>query len=332
MENFTQCFNSILTGDKEASRKAARQVRKLVYSPGDSDRYKLIASIIKSSPQEYKNITEEFRQENFVTAISVMYFLHDKESQPDFLFPWLFQLLQHKNGNIRQAAVRMLDSEMGPLTVHIRFPNEKISYGRKTTPEQADMILFSLYANLMALENDAWSPAYKKYKYISSLPSCPYKSVQMVLCALEDDCGEQYMARLTDSLHKSKIIEGRSRLIKQVKEGNVLDQAALTLLQSRLRQMRQELETEMLPIMQKFYPNFDFQKVKFQVYEGLLLMPELMALISDSINLNNQSIEKRNAFLDFISTIWNIYPHKELEDYSPYEIVAMHEFLNKRSK
>ncbi len=189
MKTFSECFNIILTGDRGASRQAARQIRKLVYGSA-GDKFKDIASIIKNAPKEYEKITESFRQENFVIAVSVMYFLHDKKNQPDFLFPWLFHLIQHPNGNIRQAAVRMFKQELGPLTVHIRFPNEKSAFYRlRLSPEQADLILLKLSANLNDLIKNLWKPAYKRYKYISSLPNGAYKSIQMVLGQLAEDCG-----------------------------------------------------------------------------------------------------------------------------------------------
>lgn len=102
MKTFTELFNTILTGDKESSRKAARGVRKLLHSSHcDKDEFKALKKIIDNSPDEYRKIKEDWREENFVVAVSVLYFLHDRENQPDFLFPWLFYLLQHKNGNIR---------------------------------------------------------------------------------------------------------------------------------------------------------------------------------------------------------------------------------------
>ena len=189
MKTFSECFNVILTGERSASRQAARQIRRLVYGCA-GDKFKDVVSIIENGPKEYEKITEDFRQENFVVAVSVMYFLHDKESQPDFLFPWLFHLIQHPNGNIRQAAVRMFKQELGPLTVHIRFPNEKsVFYQHKLLPEQAAIILFKLSVKLNDLTKNLWKPAYKKYKYISSLPNGAYKSIQMVLGQLEEDCG-----------------------------------------------------------------------------------------------------------------------------------------------
>ena len=201
MKTLTECFEIILTGDREASRMAAREVRRLVYSSqGDHDKYRDIKNLINGVPNKYAKIFEEWRQENFVMAVSVMYFLHDRENQPDFLFPWLFYLLQHENGNIRHAAVRMLEHELGPLTVHIRFPRHKPDYFGKLTPEKADAILYSLFINLNELMRALWQPRYKKYKYISSLPSGPYKSVQMVFGHLQEDCGEEYMERLASKL------------------------------------------------------------------------------------------------------------------------------------
>ena len=208
MNSFSDCFKIILTGDKESSRKAARAVRKLVYgSSAGGEKYTDIKNLINNASGEYAKIPalESWRQENFVMAISVMYFLHDKEEQPDFLFPWLFKLLQHENGYIRLAAVRMFENELGPLTYHVRFPDEKMTFSHeKLLPDHADKILFGLYMNLNDLINDLWKPAYKKYKYIHSLPSGPYKSVQMVLGYLEEDCDKEYIKRLEQYMGLSR--------------------------------------------------------------------------------------------------------------------------------
>lgn len=198
MNTIKECFEIILKGGREESRQAARKARKLVYSSSASDRekYKEIAAIVRTAPENYTRIFEDWRQENFVMAISVIYFLHDMEAQPDFLFPWFFQLLQHPDGYIRHAAVKMLSHEIGPLTVHIRHPDHKSILGDKLRPEQADNILYSLFVRLNQLMAALWQPKYKRYKYIDSLPASPYKSVQMALAKLEDSCGKKYMDRL----------------------------------------------------------------------------------------------------------------------------------------
>ena len=196
MNTIKECFDTILRGDKENSRLAARRVRKLVYSSSATgkEKYGQIAVLVESAPENYTRISEDWRQENFVMAVSVIYFLHDRESQPDFLFPWLFQLLQHPNGYIRHAAVKMISHEIGPLTYHLRFPGEKSDW-HKFSPEQADSILYSLFVSLNQLMSALWQPKYKKYKYIDSLPPSPYKSVQMVLFELENSCGKKYIDR-----------------------------------------------------------------------------------------------------------------------------------------
>lgn len=202
MNTLKECFDTILNGSKEESRQAARKVRKLVYSSSASGRenYNEIAAIVRTAPETYTRISEDWRQENFVMAISVIYFLHDMEAQPDFLFPWLFQLLQHPNGYIRHAAVKMISHEIGPLTVHIRFPGERSTFRERLKPKQADNILYSLFVSLNQLMDALWQPKYKRYKYIDSLPASPYKSVQMALFELEDSCGKKYIDRLAYSI------------------------------------------------------------------------------------------------------------------------------------
>src|ERR1035437_3381932 len=109
MHTIKKCFEIVLTGSKDESRLAARQVRKLLYSSrGDRKKFDDIKDVIGGAFGEYYKITDDWRQENFVTAFSVIYYLHDKEECPDFIFPWFFQLLQHPNGYIRHATVKMI--------------------------------------------------------------------------------------------------------------------------------------------------------------------------------------------------------------------------------
>ena len=96
----------------------------------------------------------------------------------------------------------MLENELGPLTVHIRCPDYKQD---NIKSEQSDFILLSLFVALNNLLADLWKPAYKKYKYIDSLPTSPYKTIQMVLSRMEDDCGGEYMKRLKNRLSKQAI-------------------------------------------------------------------------------------------------------------------------------
>lgn len=195
IDSIKECFDVILSGDKDDSRLAARRVRKLLYSSqGEKDKYQDIKNIINEAPDKYAEISEDWRQKDFVVAVSVIYYLHDREEQPDFLFPWLFQLLQHSDGTIRYAAVRMLSNELGPLTVHIRVPGHKSD---KLKPEQADNILHALFVSLNGLLSVLWEPKYKRYKYIDSLPPSSYKSVQMVLAEMEELCGRKYTGRLS---------------------------------------------------------------------------------------------------------------------------------------
>src|SRR3989338_844370 len=197
MNTIKECFDTILRGNEEKSRLAARGVRKIVYSSSASGRekYEEIADVVRTAPENYMRISEDWRQENFVMAVSVIYFLHDRENQPDFLFSCLFQLLQHSNGYIRHAAVKMISHEIGPLTYHLRFPGEKSSF-HKFTSKDADMILHSLFVSLNGLLATLWQQKYKRYKYINFLPPSPYKSVQMVLAELEESCGKKYIDHL----------------------------------------------------------------------------------------------------------------------------------------
>jgi hypothetical protein len=194
MSSIKKYFEIILNGGKEESRVAARQVRKTLYSSrSDRGSFSDIKNITNSAVEEYYKIKEDWHQENFVIAISVIHFLRDKNNLPDLLLPWFIELLQHRNGYVRHAAVKMIIGELGPLTVHIRFPGDKNFSKERFTPEKADEILYILFISLSNLSIALHLPKYSKYKYIDSLPPSPYKSVQMVLAEMEDMCGAEYL-------------------------------------------------------------------------------------------------------------------------------------------
>jgi len=69
---FTELFKTILIADKDQSCKATRQVRKFLYSSqgGGKNEFKEIQKIIQDAPGEYAEISDGWRQENFVTRTS----------------------------------------------------------------------------------------------------------------------------------------------------------------------------------------------------------------------------------------------------------------------
>lgn len=290
MNTLKGCFKIILIGDKEASRMAAREVRKLVYSSRSGrDKYKDIKDIINSAPSEYTKIPEAWRQENFVMAVSVMYFLHDQEDLPDFLFPWLFNLLQHPNGNVRHAAVRMFENELGPLTYHIRFPGRESGYS-KISKEQADQILVGLRSNLESLTSSSYKPSYGKYKYINSLPSGTYKSVQHILACLDDYCRD---------IHRSIEIETIDEIISR----------------------RKEIEQELVDMLKETESDFTLDHVRDAIFreEDNDDMMKVVAMFDRGGDASELS-----TVLELVSDAWNYFPHKVLGDISPAEKLLEH--------
>lgn len=96
----------------------------------------------------------------------------------------------------------MIDSELGPLTLYIRYPEYKTEDLNGIKQEQFDFILMNLFIGLNHLLDVSYKPEYKRYKYIDSLPVCPYKSIHMVLSEMEDSCGKEYMKQLKNRLFK----------------------------------------------------------------------------------------------------------------------------------
>ncbi|RJQ32775.1 hypothetical protein C4572_00570 [Candidatus Parcubacteria bacterium] len=304
---FNELFKIILTGDKDQSREAARRVRKFLYSSQSDGKneYKQIKNIIKTAPNAYVKISEGWRQENFAMAVSVIYYLHDRENNPDFLFPWLFQLLQHENGNIRQASVRMIQNELGPLTYYIRFPGRKSDF-HQLSPEKSDQILSELRVNLNNLAVSSWKDSYKKFKYINHLPSGTYKSVQLILSVLGEYCNDVADDQLRVET-KEQILSRRKEIEQEIvdifKETDPTSPPPSRKAsdgQGRLRRGKEQ---------------FTLQDVKDAIYneEDNDDMMKVVAMFDrgDASELSN--------VLELVTDAWNYFPHKILGGISPAE-------------
>jgi hypothetical protein len=295
----TQCFKEILEGDKEQSRSAARRVRKLVYGRDDKSKYTDIKHQIQKAPKEYAKIKEDWRQENFVTAVSVIYFLHDREADPDFLFPWLFELLQHERGAIRYAAVRMLGNEIGPLTVHIRHPELKLDKNH-VTPQKADAILSSLYLSLIQLLSGYEKPQYRRHKYISSLPSSPYKSVQLVLGRMEEDCGKGYLEQLAQKWQQQPVARSVPRKQEVKKKQDELELQIAQLLEAANSEWTVDDVKEVI-YAERDHDNFTELLAMFDTGEGVAQLPDIIEVLTDA---------------------WNYFPHHALGSQAPVEVTV----------
>lgn len=298
MTTIKQCFKVILRGNEEQSQKAARQVRKLVYGSQDRSIYTDIKRQVNSAPKQYIKIKEDWRQENFVVAVSVIYFLHDRDAKPDFLFPWLFVLLEHNDGVIRYAAVRMIENELGSLTVHVRCPEVKFGRGH-IKPEQADKILFSMWMSLNLLLRKLVKPSYRKYKYISSLPSSPYKSVQMVLGRMEDDCGEGYLEKLAEKYQQEQVRQP-------------------TLTNEYISKARDNLELEIAQLLEAANSDYTVEDVKKVIYEvddqreGFKQMTYMFDTGEGGVTVAD--------WMETVVDAWNYFPHRALNGKAPVEI------------
>lgn len=282
---FTELFKTILTADKTTSRVAARMVRKLLYgSHRSKEKYDGMQEVINDASHTYAQIPEDWRRENFVMAVSVIYYLHHHEHQPDFLFPWLFELLQHKNGYIRHAAVRMIQHELGLLTYHIRFPGEGRGFSGLSR-EEANEKICMLETDLERIAAQSWNPVYKKYKYIENLPSGTFKSVQLILSQLDDYCSDAPAQTLYET--KDQIIA-----------------------------RRKEIEQEIIEMLKDTESGFTLQDVQSVIFHEKDSddMTRIVAMFDrggDASELDN--------ILELVSDAWNYFPHKALGGISPQE-------------
>jgi transposase-like protein len=89
-----EAYQKILYGTEPEAKKAWQSMRKLVYSGGHG-KYDEIKEELENVKENYKNIVEDWRREYYISSISIMYFLHHKESDPNFFLPFLLGLLEN---------------------------------------------------------------------------------------------------------------------------------------------------------------------------------------------------------------------------------------------
>lgn len=90
MNTIKECFEEVLRGNRDESRRAARRVGKLVFSSGVNDKYKDIENLVENAPVAYEKISEDWRRENFTAAVSVIYFCTTKKLNRTFFSPGFF--------------------------------------------------------------------------------------------------------------------------------------------------------------------------------------------------------------------------------------------------
>jgi len=282
---FKELFKTILIADKTASRTAARTVRKFLYSSHQGrEKYDDIHEIINDTPNAYAKITEDWRRENFVMAVSVIYYLHDHEHGPDFLFPWLLELLQNKNGYIRHAAVRIIQHELGPLTYQIRFPGKGRSLSGLSR-EDANEMLCMIEADLNKLAAQFWNSTYRKYKYIENLPSGTFKSVQLILSRLDDYCNE-----------------APAQTSCETKDHTIT--------------RKMEIEQEIIKMLECTESDFTLEDVQNAIFheKDINDMMKIVAMFD-----YGGDVSELDNILDLVSDAWNYFPHKALGTLSPAE-------------
>lgn len=298
METIIECFEIILSGDKEQSKTAARQVRKLFYGNKNKTKFSEIQKQINEAPEKYAEIKEDWRQENFVRAVSVIHFLYDHKKGIDYLFPWLFEILQHKRGNIRYAAVRMFEHEIAHITIPLRLPAIKPE-NNAAKLSNTHTLLVAMHSFLVELLTKHDDLKYKKYKYISSLPSSPYKSIQMVLGAMEDYCGEGYLEQLVQQLQPQK------QELPDDKE---------------IKTTRDELELQITQLLEATNSKSTVEDVKQVIYDetGNNAFTELLEMF----NIDQATPVNPAQVTETLTDAWNYFPHKAIGGRAPVEIIG----------
>ncbi len=161
----------IKTGSREEVKGAQKQVEKFwhnVYIPKREECKKAFA-IFLDEIKGFDNIQDIDHQAYFINTIKWSFWSAGEESFGKWT-GFILKYIQHPSGKIRQAVFHAADYLILSVIVYLSDSNEKIE----------DRFGSFVYA-VESLLKEYDEPRFRRYKYISNIPSSIYKSLQKLL-------------------------------------------------------------------------------------------------------------------------------------------------------
>lgn len=288
----------IKTGTRQQVVEAQKQIQKFwhgILHPL-SAKEKKAYEVFLEEIERFDDIEDIEHQAHFINTLKWP-FLVSGDQHFRFFADFVLKCIQHPSGKIRQAILHATDW----LTMGTDIePPEYAS--REFTAQELEMIkrnkqlYFEFVHEIDHLLDKYNEPRFRKYKYIASIPSSVYKSLQYLMThrLLRT---EKYAKMYQDFLrerHPDYLIEDRRPIIE------------------RTREIEQALE-EML---EQTGSDFSLEDIKDIIYheEDQDDMMKVVAMFD-----TGQATSELSDILELVTDAWNYFPHKALGGISPAE-------------
>jgi len=221
------------------------------------------------------------------------------ETWADFLLP----IIEHPDGKIRQAAIHAIEYLISDIRVDLHFDRDRVDNQNLKKAEFIKIVkknqarFGNFVMEIEALTDHYCEPRFKKYKFVSSLPPGPYKSLNKLITEVLLR-NEHYVKLYQDFLN-----ELRARRHRPSTSPKIL---------AKREQIKKQLAFE----LKNLKSNVNVEDIKQIIFNehGRDDLGKLMRIFD-----RGQDIDEMNRLLQIAMDAWNHFPHQRLDGASPTE-------------
>ncbi len=314
-------IETLKTGSPADIRVAKKDLKNIVnkdYLYGDEkQRKKVIKDLLPfiDEARRFENIKDLDHQVYFVDALNEATIAIGKE-ELEFFQDFIYKYIQHPSGKLRQAILR-IGAKFYYFSIDVIIENCNDDNLSKKEKETCETKRFSFFLFLDALENlmgRHYSSEYDKYEYIDDMPSCIYKSLEMLFWRMTRD--KEMMREYSKFLKEKEDFERQQfEASKRLRE-DIMKVSNMS--EKDILKKRQEVERDMRQILSKMDTKLTWEDMRYIIYNEEPM--EGMKKIADWMDLSDD-IDKANDVLQVINDAWNFFPHKKLDGLCPIEMI-----------
>ena len=220
---------------------------------------------------------------------------------------FLLANIQNPSGKIRQAVINAAEYLIHDLRLNVKRDSEIVrSKGLKHAElEKIVKNNIQYFGNFVMdvedLADKYYEPKFRRYKYVSSLPTGVYKSLNILIANV-----------LFRSDYYKSIYQDYLNGLRAERKG--FEPPKLT--NTEILERRCDMESNMAELVKRTNSVLTMEEIKDMIYneDGQDCMRKLMANF-----MKNQDIAQLNKDWQIVSSAWNYWPHKKLNGLSPAE-------------
>lgn len=302
LKNLIQTIKTGLPAEVKFAQKQVEKFWRNYYIP-NREEGRMAFSVFVEELKNFEQIRDIDHQAYFINTLKWPLWSISEEYFEDWVNFFLFNI-QHPSGKIRQAVIHATEYLMLNISVDLRHVGEK---EKDLSPHLKELVLknkmrFGYFVmEVEALIDQYHEPRFKRYKYVSSLPTGVYKSLSKLITEV------LLRSEFYEKLYQDFLNELRAKRKK-------MELPKFTLVE--IFEKRNQMEKDLANLIKKTGNSVKMENIKDIIYNET--GQESILKIIDNFD-KGQNTKELNNILDIISSAWNCWPHKSLNGLSPAE-------------